>query len=485
MPRHSFIQQTKLRDVHGRIDYISSPKRQEHLYAVYSTAEPDFWSYLAEQNRFDFRRSGSSGSCIEARELIISLPESFRSFDRETLLRLFTEKFRQTYGVQCIAALHHNKAMTNYHIHLIFSERKILDQKEVKTASRNMFYDEHGRHVRTRKEILDENGKARPGCRIIPKGEVYEMNYFAGKESAFKKHSFLAEVKELYTDLINSLITDEKERLTVFDPSGPYLPTKKIGKRNPKEEEIRADNEARQEWNRTIDEALVRGMPEEEAVDRKKELVIRPVRDSIRKDGYHAERFRTVVRSAVAILMEQVRTITVKKEKIPKVDFRKFNEMIAVRKELYRITGRIDNIEKQIRRRQEKLDSLQGLAGVFRLKLKTAMMNEITDLMEERRKQQALLDETVIRAGYWNVASFLKAYEKAKKAVAEYREYKKQHPGTRNTSGDPGRESVLKKLAEYEKEGKRKQAERTASQDSQWQLRKPAAFVDGMENGLL
>ena len=250
-------------------------------------------------------------------------------------------------------------------------------------------------------------------------------------------------------------------------------------------EEIRADNEARQEWNRTIDEALVRGMPEEEAVDRKKELVIRPVRDSIRKDGYHAERFRTVVRSAVAILMEQVRTITVKKEKIPKVDFRKFNEMIAVRKELYRITGRIDSIEKQIRRRQEKLDSLQGLAGVFRLKLKTAMMNEITDLMEERRKQQALLDETVIRAGYWNVASFLKAYEKAKKAVAEYREYKKQHPGTRNTSGDPGRESVLKKLAEYEKEGNRKQAERTASQDSQWQLRKPAAFVDGMENGLL
>ena len=277
MPRHSFIQQTKLRDVHGRIDYISSPKRQEHLYAVYSTAEPDFWSYLAEQNRFDFRRSGSSGSCIEARELIISLPESFRSFDRETLLRLFTEKFRQTYGVQCIAALHHNKAMTNYHIHLIFSERKILDQKEVKTASRNMFYDEHGRHVRTRKEILDENGKARPGCRIIPKGEVYEMNYFAGKESAFKKHSFLAEVKEMYTDLINSLITDEKERLTVFDPSGPYLPTKKIGKRNPKEEEIRADNEARQEWNRTIDEALVRGMPEEGAVDRKKDLVIRPV----------------------------------------------------------------------------------------------------------------------------------------------------------------------------------------------------------------
>ena len=35
--------------------------------------------------------------------------------------------------------------------------------------------------------------------------------------------------------------------------------------------------------------------------------------------------------------------------------------------------------------------------------------------------------------------------EKAKKAVTEYREFKKQHPGTRNASGDPGRKSVLKK----------------------------------------
>ena len=30
--RHSFIRQNKLSDVAGRIDYISNPKRQEHLY---------------------------------------------------------------------------------------------------------------------------------------------------------------------------------------------------------------------------------------------------------------------------------------------------------------------------------------------------------------------------------------------------------------------------------------------------------------------
>jgi hypothetical protein len=38
---------------------------------------------------------------------------------------------------------------------------------------RNMFYDENGRHVRTKKEILDENGNVRKGCKIVKKGEVF------------------------------------------------------------------------------------------------------------------------------------------------------------------------------------------------------------------------------------------------------------------------------------------------------------------------
>ena len=37
-----------------------------------------------------------------------------------------------------------------------------------------MFYDENGKHVRTKKEILGEDGEIREGCRIVKKGEVYE-----------------------------------------------------------------------------------------------------------------------------------------------------------------------------------------------------------------------------------------------------------------------------------------------------------------------
>ena len=111
-------------------------------------------------------------------EFIIALPESFVEYKADDVVRLFTDSFHKRYDVECSAALHHNKKMTNYHIHLVFSERKMLEHPEVKTATRNMFYDEQGKHRRTKKEILDEQGNLRAGCSIIPKGEVYESHIF-------------------------------------------------------------------------------------------------------------------------------------------------------------------------------------------------------------------------------------------------------------------------------------------------------------------
>ena len=184
--RNSFMQISKLPNVKGRISYISSKARQENLYAVYETTDRKFWKELAKCNQEEFRESGTKGNCIEARELIIALPESFVDYEPDKLLKLFTEHFKQNYGVECISALHHNKRKTNYHIHLIFSERKLLDEPVKKIATRNMFYDENGKHVRTKKEILDEAGLLRKGCKIIHKGEVYERNLFTIKDSRFK-----------------------------------------------------------------------------------------------------------------------------------------------------------------------------------------------------------------------------------------------------------------------------------------------------------
>lgn len=53
---------------------------------------------------------------------------------------------------------------------------------------------------------------------------------------------------------------DDKQKLKVFDRNGVYLPTKKIGKNNPKAEQIRTDNQYRTMWNQTVDRALISGV---------------------------------------------------------------------------------------------------------------------------------------------------------------------------------------------------------------------------------
>ena len=382
--------------------------------------EPEFWRELAEQNQYDFRRSNSKGKCIEARELVIALPESFQEYNRELLLQLFAEQFRSTYGVQCTAALHHNKKKTNYHIHLIYSERNVLEQKLIKRASRNMFYNEKGKHVRTKKEIQVENGDVRSGCYVIPKGEIYEMSYFDSKEEKFKQQSFLKEVKLMYTDLMNQLVTDEAEKLSVFEPEGPYLATKKIGKNNPKAEEMSADNDARQEWNRTVDEALVAGVSSEEIAEVKKENISLPVRDSIQKEGQKPGLLRQILKNAVAVLLEKIRAVVVSEKPELKVDMEEFHEMQDVRKNLLAIQKAIHKIDTKIAEKQERLNKLTGISGAFHLKEKKLLMNEISSLISERTEKSKSLNRIVTETGYRSVDSFMKAFKKSKVLVEVY-----------------------------------------------------------------
>ena len=202
------------------------------------------------------------------------LPPSLIQYDPDMLLKYFSAKFVEKYDVAVVSALHHNKAKTNLHIHLIFSERQAFDVPERKIAARNLFYDENGKHVRTKKEILDERGEIRPGCRIVKKGEVYETNLFKPKNQEFKSKKFTEEMKYYYTDLINELVKDPAEKLKVFDKNSPYLPTRKIGKNNPKAEEIRIDNYLRQEWNQ----------------------------ESIMKEGWKPDQFRKILQKAIGKL---------------------------------------------------------------------------------------------------------------------------------------------------------------------------------------
>ena len=318
---------SKLPNVKGRISYITSHAKQENLYATYRTADNTFWKNLARESQQEFQRSGTKGKCIEARELIIALPEIYTTFDPQQVLEEFTNKFRQQYGVECVSALHHNKRKTNYHIHLIFSERKLLPEPDIKIATRSVFYDETGKRVRTKKEITDENGQVRKGCTVIKKGEVYESHLFTTKDERFKSEAFIAEAKEVYTELINSHISDPEQRLKVFDKNSVYLPTKKIGKNNPKAAEIEADNTARQEWNRTADLALVSGIEEAKILAIKQIEIHDKAGQSIRENGWLPNLFRSIVGKAKEFLQAIIREKDMPPKPVLNVDMDEFRTM--------------------------------------------------------------------------------------------------------------------------------------------------------------
>ena len=479
--RHSFIQMTKLSNVRGRITYISSHAKQEHLYAVYETTERSYWTELARCSQQEFKKSGVEGNCIEARELIIALPESlYEQGMPDMLLKSFTDKFKEKYGVECVAALHHNKRMTNFHIHLIFSERQLLAEPVIKIATRNMFYDEHGNHVRTKKEILDEAGNIRKRCKVIGKGEVYEKKLFTSKNTRFKQEDFLDEVKLFYTRMINHWVTDEKDRLTVFDRNGPYLATKKIGRNNPKAEQIEQDNKLRMDWNREVDRAIISNVPMDDILQIKREHITEPIKRSIEIYGNKPQRLALILNMAITELvlliskvLEAARAIrnkilhtdvtnaektdfasnivvdntdntsaieestkvenkittqeeTIKEVNVTKPDKPVMTPEAATYPKLKKIKAELDNQNNLIFQAEQQRGNLEielsDLKGLAKLTRKAELQRKIDEKTDYINRLKIGLSNMVRNYGFENMNEFYLSYKESKTAFADYQQ---------------------------------------------------------------
>lgn len=461
MARHSFIQMSKLPNVKGRISYITSPARQENLYATYRTADNEFWGNLAKESQQEFKRSGAEGKCIEARELIIALPEVYTQYEPQQVLEDFTEEFHKRYGVECISALHHNKRKTNYHIHLIFSERTLIAEPDIKIATRSVFYDETGKRVRTKKEIKGADGQIRKGCTVIKKGEVYESHLFTVKDDRFKSEPFLREVKEVYTDLINRHISDPEQQLKVFDKNSVYLPTKKIGKRNPREEEIKADNAARQEWNRTADMALISGIDETKILEIKQAEIHDKVSQSIRKSGWLPNLFRSIVSKAKEFLQNLVREHGMPPKPTLSIDMAEFRTMQD-------LMIRVQDEARTIRSLQEKVpklkEQLSEIKGVFKGKERKALDEQIKQTEQEISERLDKLPNTLKEDGYPDVQAFMATYREAEAVVEQYNrslaEWERQVKEKSRPPKPPEKVSVRNRLRQLQEQGRQQKPQK-------------------------
>lgn len=95
----------------------------------------------------------------------------------------------------------------------------------------------------------------------------------------------------------------------MFNKNGLYLATKKIGKNNPKAEQIREDNKVRMRWNYEVDWAIVSEVPEEKIRQIKQEWITDRVRESVEIFGSRPERLAGIITTAImklALLISKV-----------------------------------------------------------------------------------------------------------------------------------------------------------------------------------
>ena len=374
--------------------------------------------------------------------------------------------------MECVSALHHNKRKTNYHIHLIFSERKLLPEPDIKIATRSVFYDETGKRVRTKKEITGEDGQIRKGCTVIKKGEIYESHLFTVKDDKFKSEPFLQEVKEIYTDLINRHISNPEQQLKVFDKNSVYLPTKKIGKNNPKAAEIETDNAARQEWNRTADMALISGISEAKILEVKQTEIHDKASQSIKSKGWLPNLFRGIVTKAKDFLQNLIQEKDMPPKPTLDINMAEFRTM-------QKLMIKAQDKAKEIRHLQDTVlpklkQQLADTKGIFKGKERKALTEQIQRTEKEIAEKLDKLPDVLKEDGYPDVQAFMATYRKAESVVEQYnrglaaweREVREnRRPAEKERLTPPEKKSIRDQLRRLQAESRQRSQPKRKSHD--------------------
>ena len=275
----------------------------------------------------------------------------------------------------------------------------------------------------------------------------------------------MREVKEVYTELINRHISDPEQHLKVYDKNSVYLPTKKIGKNNPKAEEIKADNAARQEWNRTADMALLSGISEAKIIEVKQTELHDKVSQSIRESGWLPNLFRSIVSKAKDFLQGLIRQQDMPPKPTLDIDMAEFrtmrNLMIRVQDEAREIRSLQDDVLPKLKQQLIKAK------GVFKGKERKALTEQIQQTEREIDRRLNRPPEILSEDGYPDVQAFMATYREAEAVVERYnrdlaewerKAKESRRPTAKEQYSPPERESVRNRLRQLQAQGRQQKS---------------------------
>ena len=235
----------------------------------------------------------------------------------------------------------------------------------------------------------------------------------------------------------------------MFHPSS----NKKIGKNNPKAQEIEADNQKRREWNRAVEalEFLIASV-----------LFKKPREVSKQIERTETEHPEQVAENSTAAVK------TTKEEKAepeqPKMTrlASKYPKLFKVNKELEDQNGAIQQKQKQLSAKKKELSEVTGW---FKGRKKKELQKEIDELKSQIRDMKDYLPRIVQKIGYRSVQDFLKDFKVSQTEYSEYRtaiaKWKKE------TGKEPVAHGIRAKLAEKKQEiqNEQKNKQHTRSQN--------------------
>jgi hypothetical protein len=253
---------------------------------------------------------------------------------------------------------------------------------------------------------------------------------------------------------MNAGIENEKQKQQVFKSNVVYLSTKKIGKNNPKEAAIVADNKVRQEWNYSVGEALIMGIDESQVCEVKKEAITNKVKASIEQNGNRPGLFRRIVEQAIIQLKKIIEKWKAPVKLVMKFDIKAFNKLEAIRTELDNGVEKIKRIEKQVIPELER--QLKNVSGWGKGKKRAEIEDKIKDKKAKLLTLKQSLERIVQSEGYEDISEFVKVYNKSAGEMLKYSkamEKYKKHGGAM-----PDKESVHKRLEKAKQEARERNA---------------------------
>jgi len=182
-----FCMATKLTDIGGRADYITSERRQEDIVAVSPTVD---WKPYQD---FEKANQKSKEPNNQGREITIALPNEWAELDKSELESRAKSLAEKAVGKSTDLqwAVHWNKTKNNLHMHVIFSER--TKTQSAGKYTQDVYLAADGRVARYKADrARDADGNIKPP--VHRKGD--DKGSFTAKDTRYKAHSRQFEVME-------------------------------------------------------------------------------------------------------------------------------------------------------------------------------------------------------------------------------------------------------------------------------------------------